>query len=77
MNLIFVPPIFHQAKNIYIYSVENEDAQNLDDIHDSEDKDNSIAASVTLIANDEQAERLVKAEYSGKVHLILENRGVV
>ena len=60
-----------------IYSVENEDAQNLDDIHDSEDKDNSIAASVTLIANDEQAERLVKAEYSGKVHLILENRGVV
>ncbi len=38
---------------------------------------NSIAASVTLIANDEQAERLVKAEYSGKVHLILENRGVV
>ena len=64
-------------KNIEIYSVENEDAQNLDDIHDSEDKDNSIAASVTLIANDEQAERLVKAEYSGKVHLILENRGVV
>ena len=53
---------------------KNEDAQNLDDIHDSEDKDNSIAASVTLIANDEQAERLVKAEYSGKVHLILENR---
>lgn len=64
-------------KNIEIYSVENEDAQNLDDIQDSEDKDNSIAASVTLIANDEQAERLVKAEYSGKVHLILENRGVV
>ncbi len=64
-------------KNIEIYSVENEDAQNLDDIHDSEDNDKSIAASVTLIANDEQAERLVKAEYSGKVHLILENRGVV
>ncbi len=43
-------------KNIEIYSVEKR-FKNLDDIQDSEDKDNSIAASVTLIANDEQAEK--------------------
>lgn len=60
-----------------IYSVENEDAQNLEDVQSSDDADNTIAASVTLIATEAQAVKLVNAEYSGKVHLILESRGVV
>lgn len=60
-----------------IYSVENEDAQNLEDLQSSDDVDNTIAASVTLIVTEEQAIKLVEAEYSGKVHLILESRGVV
>ncbi|MGN0106187.1 MAG: Flp pilus assembly protein CpaB [Hominilimicola sp.] len=60
-----------------IYSVENEDAQNLEDVQSGDDADNTIAASVTLIATEAQAVKLVNAEYSGKVHLILESRGVV
>lgn len=59
-----------------IYSVENEDAQNLENVQGSEDTEDTIAASVTLIATEAQAVKLVNAEYSGKVHLILESRGV-
>ncbi len=59
-----------------IYSVENEDAQNLENVQGSEDSEDTIAASVTLIATEAQAVKLVNAEYSGKVHLILESRGV-
>ncbi len=59
-----------------IYSVENEDAQNLENVQGSEDTEDAIAASVTLIATEAQAVKLVNAEYSGKVHLILESRGV-
>lgn len=63
--------------SLEIYSVENEDAQNLEDVQSSDDADNTIAESVTLIATEAQAVKLVNAEYSGKVHLILESRGVV
>ncbi len=42
----------------------------------SEDKEDTIAANVTLIATEEQAAKLINAEYSGKLHIILESRGV-
>ena len=63
-------------KGIEIYSVENEDAQNLENVQGSEDKEDTIAANVTLIATEEQAAKLINAEYSGKLHIILESRGV-
>ena len=63
-------------KGIEIYSVENEDAQNLENVKGSEDKEDTIAANVTLIATEEQAAKLISAEYSGKLHIMLENRGV-
>ena len=56
--------------------IENEDAQNLENVQGSEDKEDTIAANVTLIATEEQAAKLINAEYSGKLHIILESRGV-
>lgn len=63
-------------KGIEIYSVENEDAQNLENVQNSDNKEDTIAASVTLIATEEQSAKLISAEYSGKLHIILESRGV-
>ena len=40
-----------------------------------EDETDKIAATLTLIVNDIQAEKLVAAEYSGKLHAIFEKRG--
>ena len=40
-----------------------------------EDETDKIAATLTLIVNDIQAEKLVAAEYSGKIHAIFEKRG--
>ena len=68
--------IDNALKGMEIYSVENEDAQNLENVQGSEDKEDEIAANVTLIATEEQAAKLINAEYSGKLHIILENRGV-
>ncbi len=63
-------------KGMEIYSVENKDAQNLENVQNSEDNEDTIAASVTLVATEEQASKLINAEYSGKLHIILESRGV-
>ena len=68
--------IDNSLKGIEIYSVENEDAQNLENVQGSENKEDEIAANVTLIATEEQAAKLISAEYSGKLHIILESRGV-
>ena len=63
---------FDELQNLEVYSVENDDAQNIDDVGEDEDK---IAANVTLIVDKAQAEKLVLAEYSGKVHAVFMRRG--
>ena len=65
---------YEELKNLEVYSIENDDAQNLEEASEDEDA-NQIASSVTLIANQEQAEKLVEAEYAGKVHIVLVKRG--
>ena len=63
---------FDELRNIEIYSIENDEAQAIKE--GNEDTEN-IVSTVTLIANEEQAEQLVYAEYSGKLHAVLERRG--
>lgn len=63
-------------KGLEIYSVENENAQDLENVKNGEN-DELIAASITFIATEEQAVGLINAEYSGKLHIILESRGAV
>lgn len=68
----YIPEELH---GIEVYQVENEEARNVEEIQEDEDTD-KIAATVTLIVTEQQAARLVTAEYDGKIHLLLESRGV-
>ena len=69
------PVIYEELKNLEVYSIENDDAQNIEDANPDEDETDKIAATLTLIVNDIQAEKLVAAEYSGKLHAVFEKRG--
>ena len=64
--------VIEELKNIEIYSIENNEAQ---DIEETEDKADAIAATLTLIVNDIQAQKLIYTEYSGKLHIVFERRG--
>ena len=66
-----------ELRGIEVYSVENDKAKSVEEVQDEDDNADNIAATVTLIVTEEQALRLVNAEYSGKIHLLLESRGVV
>lgn len=65
---------YEELKNLEVFSVENDDAQNLDDVENDENAE-KIASNLTLIVNQAQAEKLVQAEYSGKVHAVFVKRG--
>mgnify|MGYP004499652955 FL=1 len=65
---------YEELKNLEVFSVENDDAQNLDDVENDENAE-KIASNITLIVNQAQAEKLVQAEYSGKVHTVFVKRG--
>jgi len=69
------PVVYEELKNLEVYSIENDDAQNVEDANTEEDETDKIAATLTLIVNDVQAEKLVSAEYSGKLHAVFEKRG--
>ncbi len=63
-----------ELKNIEVYCIENDDAQNIEDKHSDEEIDH-IASTLTVIVTDEQAIKLVEMEYSGKLHAMFEQRG--
>lgn len=65
---------YDELKNIEVYSIENDDAQDIDEVRNDE-KSNKIASTVTLIADESQIEKLIMAEYSGKLHAVLERKG--
>ena len=65
---------YEELKNLEIYSIENEDAENLEDIENKEDAEH-LASTVTLIVNQLQAEKLIQTEYAGKVHAVFVRRG--
>lgn len=65
---------YEELKNLEVFSVENDDAQNLEDAQNDENAE-KIASNITLIVNQAQAEKLVQTEYSGKVHAVFVKRG--
>lgn len=65
---------YEELKNLEVFSVENDDAQNLDDVENDENAE-KIASNITLVVNQAQAEKLVQAEYSGKIHAVFVKRG--
>ena len=65
--------VYDELKTIEVYSVENKNAEKLDDIENDEEAEH-IASTITLIASQVQAEKLIHAEYSGKVHAVFVRR---
>lgn len=69
------PVIYDELKNLEVYSVENDNAKNIEETSTEDDEKDKIAETLTLAVNDSQAEKLVAAEYSGKIHAVFERRG--
>ena len=67
---------YEELKALEVYSIENENAEKLEDVENNEEAEH-LASTVTLIANQVQAEKLIQAEYSGKVHAVFVKRGAV
>ena len=65
--------IYDELRNLEVYSVENGEAIPLDEADEETEK---IAETLTLVVNDAQAEKLVYAEYAGKLHAVFERRGI-
>lgn len=68
--------VYEELKQLEVYSIENENAEKLEDVENNEEAEH-LASTVTLIANQTQAEKLIQAEYSGKVHAVFVKRGAV
>ena len=67
---------YEELKALEVYSIENENAEKLEDVENNEEAEH-LASTVTLIVNQVQAEKLIHAEYSGKVHAVFVKRGAV
>ena len=68
--------VYEELKALEVYSIENENAEKLEDVENNEEAEH-LASTVTLIVNQVQAEKLIQAEYSGKVHAVFVKRGAV
>ena len=66
--------VHDELKELEIYSIENENAEKLEDVENNEEAEH-LASTVTLIVNQIQAEKLIQTEYSGKVHAVFVRRG--
>lgn len=66
-----------ELQNIPIYALENADAVNLNHTQKNTDTDQSaqVAQTATLIVTPAQASKLVTAEYTGTIHMVLVKRG--
>lgn len=67
---------YKELQELEIYSIENENAEKLEDVENDEEAE-QIASTATLIVSQIQAEKLIQAEYSGKVHAVFVRRGAV
>lgn len=71
--------VYPELKDIEVYSVVNARMQNTAEVRDQQGSQNNsdpIPKAVTLVVTEKQAARLIEAEYTGKLHLIFEKRGI-
>lgn len=73
--------LYPELKGLEVYSVENARTQDTVEVRKQQSDSQSstgdpIPKAVTLIVTESQAKRLIEAEYTGKLHLIFEKRGV-
>ena len=73
--------IYPELKELEVYSAENARAQDAAQVRKQQAESQSstgdpIVKAVTLVVTEAQAERLIQAEYTGKLHLVFEKRSV-
>ncbi len=73
--------LYPELKGIEVYSVENARTQDTAQVREQQATSQSpsgdpVPKAITLIVTEAQAEKLVQAEYTGKLHVIFEKRGV-
>ena len=71
--------LYPELKNLEVYSVDNASTQSIAEAREEQESQSNsdpIPKAVTLIVTEEQAARLIEAEYTGKLHLIFEERGI-
>ncbi|MFZ5966464.1 MAG: RcpC/CpaB family pilus assembly protein [Bacillota bacterium] len=73
--------IYPELHGLEVYNVENARTQNTAEVRKQQSDSQSsfgdpVPKAITLIVTEAQAEKLVEAEYTGKLHLIFEKRGV-
>jgi pilus assembly protein CpaB len=73
--------LYPELKGLEVYSVENARTQDTAEMREQQKNSQSgssdpVPKAVTLIVTEAQAEKLIQAEYTGKLHLIFEKRGV-
>lgn len=73
--------IYPELHGLEVYSVENARTQDTAEVRKQQSDSQSssgdpVPKAITLIVTEAQAEKLVEAEYTGKLHVIFEKRGV-
>jgi pilus assembly protein CpaB len=67
---------YPELQNLEVYGVENAKAQSVEDEKTSNEANSDpIISTITFIANDEQANRLIECEYAGNIHVKFVKRG--
>lgn len=67
--------IYPELMNISVYAIENAKAESMEELQNAEGTSvDTVPKTVTLIVTQEQAVKLVEAEYTGKIHLVFERR---
>lgn len=72
--------IYPELHSLEVYSVENARTQDTAEMREQQKNSQSgnsdpVPKAVTLVVTEAQAEKLIQAEYTGKLHLIFEKRG--
>ncbi|MCB8818427.1 Flp pilus assembly protein CpaB [Desulfosporosinus shakirovi] len=73
--------LYPELHSLEVYSVENARTQDTAEVREQLSNGQSttgdpVPKAITLIATEAQAQKLIEAEYTGKLHLIFEKRGV-
>jgi pilus assembly protein CpaB len=73
--------LYPELHGLEVYSVENARTQDTAEVREQQSESQSstgdpVPKAVTLIVTEAQAEKLIQAEYTGKMHLLFEKRGV-
>jgi len=73
--------LYPELHSLEVYSVENARTQDTAEVRAQLSNGQSttgdpVPKAITLIATEAQAQKLIEAEYTGKLHLIFEKRGV-